>query len=281
MFFWYRKKWRRCEARIPSQLVRHQSIMHGIPACLLNIHATIGYDSTLPGVLIGGQLRAVESQNQLLISQKMALEHEVADLRRRLGIGAPGGYEPPFNGPLPPHQHQQQQQHNQHYQYSMQHDINKANEIIRKLQDEVKSLRTRSRTAEASARQLEKLLKDAQASAEALRAEVNDLRQQSAERTAALVGVQAERDRLHTELEETKRLVEANEKVIEWLHQQINEDSLNRVYAKHGTVPPLPSMGQRFSPDMMRESTIKMRMPLATGLDRHSSSSSSPPNFEI
>lgn len=138
------------------------------------------------------------------------MEAEVSDLRRRLGYPATTmGATATTN--------------------TFQSDINKANEIIRKLQDEVKSLRHRARAAESSLKQIERIGKETSSSYEVLRKEVGELRGQLSE-------TQAERDRLSVELGEQKKLVEANEKVIEWLHQQINEDSLSRMLGRHGSM---------------------------------------------
>lgn len=116
----------------------------------------------------------------------------------------------------------------------------------------MKGLKHRSRTAESSVKQLEKVSKETQNSYEALRVELQEARTQLAARTRLLEDVQGERDRLAAEVEETRKLVEANEKVIEWLHQQINEDSINRILGSNvgntgpfkfssAPIPPLPS----------------------------------------
>jgi chromosome segregation ATPase len=163
-------------------------------------------------------------QNQQLNNQKMALEGEVIDLRNRLGLSGGqttthhrGGHQP--------------------YGSSETRDIHKANEIIRKLQDECKSLRNRARSAETALKQLEKVAKETLTSYETLRTELQEARTQLAEKTRTLADTQAERDKLSLEVEETRKLVEANEKVIEWLHQQINEDSISRMLGRTGPGP--------------------------------------------
>lgn len=157
------------------------------------------------------RIRYLEEQNQQLAGQKMALEAELTDLYRRHNIAKPMSMGPAAAS------------------INTTYDINKANEIIRKLQDEVKSLRNRARAAEASMRQLEKIGKETGSSYESLTAELHQARGSLEEKGRALAEALAGKERLARELEESKKLVEANEKVIEWLHQQINEDSLSRL----------------------------------------------------
>lgn len=161
------------------------------------------------------RLRYLEEQNQQLNSQRMALEAELTDLYRRHNLSRPMTVGPVATVGTAP--------------TTTTYDINKANEIIRKLQDEVKSLRNRARAAEASGRQLEKVNKETSSSYETLTNELHQARSSLEEKSKALAEVTSEKERLVRELEESKRLVEANEKVIEWLHQQINEDSLSRL----------------------------------------------------
>lgn len=158
------------------------------------------------------RLRYLEDQAQQLATQKLALEAELADLYRRHNLSRPMHVGPAATVPPP-----------------ATYDLTKANEIIRKLQDEVKSLRNRARAAEASVRQLEKINKETGSSYETLASELRQVRGSLEEKGKAMTEALADKDRLTRELEEAKRLVEANEKVIEWLHQQINEDSLSRL----------------------------------------------------
>lgn len=178
------------------------------------------------------RIRHLEQQNQLLYNQKCSLENLVADLQRRLGL-----WPTTFSAGIADHR---QNSNNYYASYgtagseTLQGEVNKANEIIRKLQDEVKTLRTRSRSAETASKQLEKLLKETQTACDALRTEIGEVRAQLTERTQKVTEIQLEKDKVATELEETKKLAEANEKVIEWLHQQISEESLGRLHARHG-----------------------------------------------
>lgn len=156
------------------------------------------------------RIRWLETQNALLQQQKLNLERE---LNR--------------SSPYPHHQYQSSPN-------TMETDIVKANEIIRRLQDEVKGLKSRARTAESSLRQLERVGKETGTSYEALRTELNEIRTTLAERNKRVEELETERNRLKVELEESKKLVEANEKVIEWLHQQLNEESISKILAGTG-----------------------------------------------
>ena len=108
-------------------------------------------------------------------------------------------------------------------------DLNKANDIIRKMQDELKALKHRARSAEASLKQQEKLLRDSQLSNDSCRTELQELRTQLAEKTRLLVEVETEKAKAASELDEARKMNEANEKVIEWLHHQINDESLELI----------------------------------------------------
>ncbi|PJF18092.1 hypothetical protein PSACC_02094 [Paramicrosporidium saccamoebae] len=175
------------------------------------------------------------------LDEQTALEAEVNDLRQRLGSGHSTSH-------------------------GIQSDINKANEIIRKLQDEVKSLRHRARSAESALKQVDRIGKETQGSYDTLRKEVGELKGQLGE-------THAERDRLAVELAESRKLVEANEKVIEWLHHQINEDSISRMLGRNGgkymSNPILFPQSPRLSPETWMGKT-KIGEP-------HSSSSSTLP----
>lgn len=202
-------------------------------------------------------MRFLENQNQQLSSQKVLLENEVVDLKKRLGASSSnsnplyGGFNPnpgfnananPDSNPNPnsnPNPKPNTNSDGQEQVVSVR-EIQKANDIIRKLQDEVKSLRNRARSAETAVKQLEKVSKDSQNSCESLRNELSQVRNQLIEKISIVTEGKAERDRLMGEIEEQKKLVEANEKVIEWLHQQISEDSINHMLGRHGTANPPP-----------------------------------------
>lgn len=169
-------------------------------------------------------------------------------------------------------------------------EVDKANEIIRKLQDEVKSLKSRARTAESSLRQMQKVTKDSQSMADQLRTDSTTLREQLEEKTKALATITLERDRLQSELDESRKLVEANEKVIEWLHNQVNEDSLNRLLGRPAASLPIPGINYRY--DLKGDTGTKNFGNTGNGLfanlgtlgtmgnvDIPSSSSTSPPDI--
>lgn len=179
-------------------------------------------------------------------TQKSALESELSELKRRhhqiqeeiRRLRHPGTGNHP-TGLLP-------------YESD---EVDKANEIIRKLQDEVKSLKSRARTAESSLRQMQKVTKDSQSMADQLRTDSTTLREKLEEKTKELTAITLERDRLQSELEESRKLVEANEKVIEWLHNQVNEDSLNRLLGRPAASLPIPGINYRY--DLKGETSTK------------------------
>lgn len=178
------------------------------------------------------RMRYLEGQNQILNGQKVALETELLEMRRKIQqmqeelrrAGLPIPFAP----------------------INSTYDLEKANEIIKKLQDEVKSLKARARSAESSLRQLQKVTKDGEVSAEQMRADLASIRGQFEEKTKALTAITSERDHLKGEVDEMRKLVEANEKVIGWLHNQINEDSLTKLLGRP-TGNTLPGINYRYN----------------------------------
>jgi len=111
-------------------------------------------------------------------------------------------------------------------------DIDRANDVIRKLQDELKTLRSNHKMTENSLKQYEKLSKEHRQQGDSLREELKEAEKKLLKAKTETERFKVDNEAMKQELEDSRRLVEANEKVIEWLHQQINEDSLNRVIGK-------------------------------------------------
>lgn len=103
------------------------------------------------------------------------------------------------------------------------HDINKANDIIRRLQMELQNQRVRAENVASS-------MPSSSSAPRAFAAGVDDITDDSLLRSelrktkTQLAEVTAERDRLRLEVDETRQLVSANEKVIEWLHERMAAD---------------------------------------------------------
>lgn len=106
-------------------------------------------------------------------------------------------------------------------------EINKANEIIKKLQDEIKGLRTRLRTAEAFNRQHEKLTRDSQLTFDTVRAELVELKATHAARLAELESTQKQNKDLTAQIKELETRLEENTRVTDYLHAELNKQRLD------------------------------------------------------
>lgn len=123
-------------------------------------------------------------------------------------------------------------------------DVDRANEVIKKLQDELKTLRSAHKMTESSLKQYEKLSKEHRSQGDSVKEELKDTQKKLLASRTEVERLRMDREAMRQELDDSRRLVEANEKVIEWLHQQINEDSLNRVIGKPtGTFNYKPTVG--------------------------------------
>jgi hypothetical protein len=78
-------------------------------------------------------------------------------------------------------------------------------------------------------RQQEKLTKDSQVAHDTLRAELLDAKAQLVAKAKEASDLETANKALNVELDEAKKLLEANDKVIDWLHQQINAEQLERI----------------------------------------------------
>ncbi|KAJ3022077.1 Spindle assembly abnormal protein 6 [Thoreauomyces humboldtii] len=113
-------------------------------------------------------------------------------------------------------------------------EINKGNEIIRRLQTELKSAKAKLKLKSVVTLQQERLLDEKVAGVQSQQKEASDLRDSLAAVRAELQTATSKIDSLTKEVQEGKAIIEDNNHVIEWLHKQLNEDALTR---------PLPGYG--------------------------------------
>ncbi|KAJ3290104.1 Spindle assembly abnormal protein 6 [Rhizoclosmatium sp. JEL0117] len=107
-------------------------------------------------------------------------------------------------------------------------EINKGNEIIRKIQADLKSAKSKIKLKNVVALQQEKLLDE--------RASIIEMHEKELESLKGTVGrMQKEAEEYKTRIEELNKSVEEGKKiigenthVIEWLHKQLNEEALNK-----------------------------------------------------
>ncbi|KAJ3190430.1 Spindle assembly abnormal protein 6 [Gaertneriomyces sp. JEL0708] len=107
-------------------------------------------------------------------------------------------------------------------------EINKGNDIIRRLQSDHKSLKAKFKLKNVVTLQQEKLLDERASTIQSLQKEVIELKDKVAKSTDELQTAQARIEELLKQLNEAKGLIEDNNHVIEYLHKQMNEDALSR-----------------------------------------------------
>ena len=123
----------------------------------------------------------------------------------------------------------QQLQSAQEQQTTQQQDTQKLHDLIRKLQDDLRTAKSKVRSASTLAQEQERLRRDTQSQLDALKRDLQDVREQY-ERKLKQVGELEESKRtLQHELDDLRHLNEGNEKVISWLHRLIPDDRLTAI----------------------------------------------------
>jgi DNA repair exonuclease SbcCD ATPase subunit len=107
-------------------------------------------------------------------------------------------------------------------------EIAKGNEIIRKLQTEVKSVRSKLKLKTVLSLQQEKLLDERQHSLDHLQKELTLAQELAAKKQESVDELNRKVTELTKKVEESKGIIEDNNHVIEWLHKQLNEEALHR-----------------------------------------------------
>ncbi|KAI8910409.1 hypothetical protein EDD86DRAFT_205347, partial [Gorgonomyces haynaldii] len=130
-----------------------------------------------------------------------------------------------------------------------QEEINKGNEIIRRLQTDLKATKSKLKLKNVVAMQQEKLLDERQAAQEAQQKEINNLKESLLKETESNNSLRQKMDEVKAKLEESKAVIEDNNHVIEWLHKQLNEEAVGR-----------PGQRQSFGIDFDRYATVPERV---------------------
>lgn len=105
-------------------------------------------------------------------------------------------------------------------------EIDKGNEIMKKLQSELKSIKTSNKTQSQMHSQQEKMNEDLQRTLDLMRKECEDVRKALREKELSCTESEMEKRRLQDELDSLKRVNQSNEKVMDWLHRQVNENQI-------------------------------------------------------
>ncbi|KAJ3325908.1 hypothetical protein HDV06_002293 [Boothiomyces sp. JEL0866] len=112
-------------------------------------------------------------------------------------------------------------------------EINKGNEIIKRLQLDLKNAKSKIKLKNAVTLQQEKLLDERMASIDSLQKELSQTHKINQEQQTDLEGKTKKIAELSSQLEESRKIIEDNNRVIEWLHKQLNEEALQKpLYSK-------------------------------------------------
>ncbi|KAJ3341518.1 Spindle assembly abnormal protein 6 [Gonapodya sp. JEL0774] len=107
-------------------------------------------------------------------------------------------------------------------------EIAKGNDIIRRLQTDLRTVKSKLKLKNVVTVQQEKLLEERQVAVEALTREVQQLREEVKKREEEGGKVEERLKELERQVEEGRKTIEDNNNVIEWLHKQLNEDPIHR-----------------------------------------------------
>ncbi|KAI9199709.1 uncharacterized protein BJ171DRAFT_517588 [Polychytrium aggregatum] len=107
-------------------------------------------------------------------------------------------------------------------------EINKGNEIIRRLQGDLKTAKNKIKLKNAVTVQQEQLLDERLASLEKLQREHTELKGRCEQQTRSLAELQKKLEEREAKIEQDRQTIEDNNHVIEWLHKQLNEEALGR-----------------------------------------------------
>ncbi|ORZ40236.1 hypothetical protein BCR44DRAFT_124383, partial [Catenaria anguillulae PL171] len=122
-------------------------------------------------------------------------------------------------------------------------EIHKGNEIIGKLQDEVKAVKSKLKLKNMVTLQQEKLLGDRSSDASRAKAEVEQLQRRIGEAEEKVRALAGEREKLKAEIGELKKDRDDKQSTIDWLHKRLEEDA-SRATAPMGLIPDIdPLLG--------------------------------------
>ncbi|TPX46521.1 hypothetical protein SeLEV6574_g03192 [Synchytrium endobioticum] len=107
-------------------------------------------------------------------------------------------------------------------------EINKGNEIIRRLQSELKAAKSKVKLKNVVTLQQEKLLDERAATIDQQSKDVTAMKESLQKKTEEAESLQARVEELTKKVDEGRHIIEDNNHVIEWLHKQLNEDALSR-----------------------------------------------------
>ena len=110
-------------------------------------------------------------------------------------------------------------------------ELQKAHDLIKRLQDDIRVAKTKVRASATLAQEQERLRREAMGSNDALRQDIASLRRDYDLRLKEMGELEEAKRRAMQELDEVKKVNEGNERVISWLHRLIPDEKLNSIIA--------------------------------------------------
>eukprot|EP00833_Pecoramyces_ruminatium_P013331 jgi/Orpsp1_1/1187363/evm.model.d7180000057184.1 len=107
-------------------------------------------------------------------------------------------------------------------------EINKGNQIIRHLQNELRSTKSKSKIKDEVTIKQEKLLDERHNTIKEQEKRIEEIKTQLKEKTEKIQTLTVQNEKINKELSESKERLEESTNVINYLQKQLNEDALNR-----------------------------------------------------
>ncbi|KAJ3333697.1 Spindle assembly abnormal protein 6 [Blyttiomyces sp. JEL0837] len=107
-------------------------------------------------------------------------------------------------------------------------EISKGNDIIRRLQADLKAAKSKIKLKNVVTLQQEKLLDERANLMDLQQKDLSALQESYAKKEAEVEELRVKCEELASKLEDSKKIISDNTHVIEWLHKQLNEEALNR-----------------------------------------------------
>ncbi|ORX58519.1 hypothetical protein BCR36DRAFT_457362 [Piromyces finnis] len=107
-------------------------------------------------------------------------------------------------------------------------EINKGNQIIRHLQNELRSTKSKSKIKDEVTIKQEKLLEERHNTIKEQEKRIEELKEQLKEKIEKIKSLTEQHDKISKELSESKERLEESTNVINYLQKQLNEDALSR-----------------------------------------------------
>ncbi|KAI9359302.1 hypothetical protein DFJ73DRAFT_757739 [Zopfochytrium polystomum] len=126
-------------------------------------------------------------------------------------------------------------------------EIAKGNEIIRRMQTELKTAKSKVKLKNVVTLQQEKLLDERASLIETLQKDLSSAKESLSKKEEEADQLKSRVDELTQRVDEGKKIIEDNTHVIEWLHRQLNEESGPRPFGQTASSA-LPTFA-RYDPD--------------------------------